>query len=297
MPACYHPADGVRVSADELGRALDDDVGAVCECALERRWDEGRVHAEQSPAIMHLRGDPLQIDDAADRVGRGLDMDELCAGSEYTIEIAEVERVEPEDLDPKPGEVFPDQGFRQMAQGVEAAGQLRIAVGGGVMEAAAEGAATGGGVFSYASCCVEVEVDLDTFETRVLHVTTAQDVGKAIHPVLVAGQIEGGTLQGLGWALLEEVRWKDGRVWNHQLTNYIIPTSADAPPIDTIIVEDPYSRGPQGAKGVGELPMDVPAPAVVAAIAHATGIHAGELPVTPERLMRAIADARNGGGD
>jgi CO/xanthine dehydrogenase Mo-binding subunit len=148
------------------------------------------------------------------------------------------------------------------------------------------------GVFSYASCCVEVEVDMDTFETRVLRVTTAQDVGKAIHPVLVAGQIEGGTLQGLGWALLEEVRWKDGRVWNQQLTNYIIPTSADAPPIDTIIVENPYSAGPQGAKGVGELPMDVPAPAVVAAIAHATGIHAGEIPVTPERLMRAIMDAR-----
>jgi CO/xanthine dehydrogenase Mo-binding subunit len=152
------------------------------------------------------------------------------------------------------------------------------------------------GVFSYASCCVEVEVDLDTFETRVLHVTTAQDAGKAIHPVLAAGQIEGGILQGLGWALLEEVRWKDGRVWNHQLTNYIIPTSADAPPIDTIIIEDPYSHGPQGAKGIGELPMDVPAPAVVAAIAHATGIHADEIPVTPERLMRAMAEARERGG-
>lgn len=150
------------------------------------------------------------------------------------------------------------------------------------------------GVFSYAACCVEVEVDLDTFETRVLNVTTAQDVGKAIHPVLVAGQIEGGTLQGLGWALLEEVRWKDGRVWNHQLTNYIIPTSADAPPIETIVVENPYSRGPQGAKGVGELPMDVPAPAVVAAIAHATGIRAPEIPVSPERLMRLVHASRNG---
>ncbi len=144
------------------------------------------------------------------------------------------------------------------------------------------------GVFSYACCAVEAEVDLDTCETRVLRVTTAQDVGKAIHPVLVAGQIDGGTLHGLGYALLEEVRWKDGRVWNHQLTNYIIPTSADAPRIDVEIVEVPYSRGPFGAKGVGELPMDAPAPAVVAAIAHATGVRVNEIPVTPERLLRAL---------
>jgi CO/xanthine dehydrogenase Mo-binding subunit len=148
------------------------------------------------------------------------------------------------------------------------------------------------GVFSYAALAVEVEVDLDTGETRVLRLTTAQDIGKAIHPVLATGQIEGGTLQGLGWALLEEVRWKEGRVWNHQLTNYIIPTSLDAPPLDVEIVEVPYSRGPFGAKGVGELPMDAPAPAVVAAIAHATGLRIDEIPVTPERLLRA---RRNGG--
>src|SRR5204862_4827204 len=109
-----------------------------------------------------------------------------------------------------------------------------------------------------------------------------------IHPVLAAGQIEGGTLQGLGYALLEEVRWKEGRVWNHQLTNYIIPTSMDAPPIDVEIVEIPYSRGPFGAKGVGELPMDAPAPAVVAAIAQATGVRCDEIPVMPERLRRAM---------
>jgi CO/xanthine dehydrogenase Mo-binding subunit len=143
------------------------------------------------------------------------------------------------------------------------------------------------GVFSYAACAVEVEVDLDTFETRVLRVTTAQDIGRAIHPVMAEGQIEGGTLQGLGWALLEEVRWKDGRVWNHQLTNYIIPTSADAPPIEVELVEMPYAHGPHGAKGVGELPMDTPAPAVVAAIADAIGVRVDEIPVTPERLRKA----------
>jgi CO/xanthine dehydrogenase Mo-binding subunit len=146
------------------------------------------------------------------------------------------------------------------------------------------------GCFAWASLAAEVEVDLDTGETRVVKVTTAQDIGKAVHPVLASGQIEGGTLQGLGWALTEEVRWKDGRVWNAQLTNYIVPTSADAPPMDVEIVEIPYSRGPFGAKGVGELPMDVPAPAVIEAIAHATGCRLDEIPATPERVLRALAE-------
>jgi CO/xanthine dehydrogenase Mo-binding subunit len=146
------------------------------------------------------------------------------------------------------------------------------------------------GVFSYAACAVEVECDLDTGETRVLKVTTAHDIGTVIHPVLAAGQIEGGIVQGLGWALLADVRWKDGRVWNHQLTNYIIPTSYDTPPIDVEMVEVAFDGGPFGAKGVGELPMDAPAPAVVAAIAHATGRRVTEIPVSPERLLQALGE-------
>ncbi len=148
------------------------------------------------------------------------------------------------------------------------------------------------GCFGWAALAAEVEVDLDTGETKVVRVTTAQDVGRAVHPVLAAGQVEGGTLQGLGWALLEELRWKDGRVWNHQLTNYIVPTSADAPPMDVELVEIGYAHGPFGAKGVGELPMDVPAPAVVDAIAQATGCRIDELPASPERVLRALARKR-----
>jgi CO/xanthine dehydrogenase Mo-binding subunit len=149
-------------------------------------------------------------------------------------------------------------------------------------------------VFSYCAVAVEVEVDLDTGETQVLDVTAAADIGRAVHPVLAAGQIEGGIVQGLGWALLEEVRWQAGRVWNCQLTNYIIPTSMDAPPIAVEIVEVPYSRGPFGAKGVGELPMDAPAPAVIAAIAQATGVALDRIPASPERLLPALAPARTG---
>jgi CO/xanthine dehydrogenase Mo-binding subunit len=144
-------------------------------------------------------------------------------------------------------------------------------------------------VFSYAATIVEVEVDLDTGETRVLDTRCVADIGKAIHPVLAAGQVEGGVVQGLGYALLEEVRWQGGRVWNHQLTNYIIPTAMDAPPIATTFVDVPYSRGPFGAKGVGELPMDGPAPAVIAAIAHAAGVVIAEIPATPERVLAALA--------
>lgn len=145
------------------------------------------------------------------------------------------------------------------------------------------------GCFAWAALAAEVEVDLDTGETTVVKVTTAQDIGRAVNPVLASGQIEGGTLQGLGWALTEEVRWREGRVWNHQLTNYIVPTSADAPPMEVEIVETPWARGPFGAKGVGELPMDAPAPAVVEAIAHATGCRLDEIPATPERVLRALA--------
>ena len=88
------------------------------------------------------------------------------------------------------------------------------------------------------------------------------EIGKAIHPLMAEGQIQGGTAQGMGYALLEEVVMRDGRMANAQLTNYIIPTPMDAPPIDVAMLERPYAHGPFGAKGVGEMPIDGPAPAV-----------------------------------
>jgi CO/xanthine dehydrogenase Mo-binding subunit len=145
------------------------------------------------------------------------------------------------------------------------------------------------GVYSYGACAVELEIDKTTFEVRVLKLTTAQDIGKAIHPLLAEGQIMGGTTQGLGWALLEHPIYKDGVMVNSQFTNYIIPTALDTPPFDVHIVEKPYSRGPFGAKGVGELPMDVPAPAVAAAVRHATGALVTELPILPERIQAALS--------
>jgi CO/xanthine dehydrogenase Mo-binding subunit len=100
--------------------------------------------------------------------------------------------------------------------------------------------------------------------------------------------VEGGTLQAVGYATIEEIKLRDGRYLNDRLATYIIPTALDAPTISTILVEAPFSGVPHGAKGVGELPMDVGAPAVVAAIADATGAWVNELPASPERILAAM---------
>ncbi|WP_437644412.1 xanthine dehydrogenase family protein molybdopterin-binding subunit [Sorangium sp. So ce362] len=146
--------------------------------------------------------------------------------------------------------------------------------------------------FGWACDVVEVEVDLDTFEVTVVDFWSAADVGKAIHPVMCKGQIEGGSLQAIGWALSEEIVWQGGKIRNPRMTNYIIPTSLDAPPFHVVLVEAPFPLGPGGgAKGIGEMPMDGGAPAVAAAVEHATGIAACALPLTPERLLEAARGA------
>lgn len=142
--------------------------------------------------------------------------------------------------------------------------------------------------YGWAACVAEVDVDLDTGEVTVRNVVSADDIGHAIHPVLAEGQVEGGTLQAVGYATIEEIKLVDGRYLNDRLATYIIPTALDAPRIDSILVEEPFSGAPHGAKGVGELPMDVPAAAVVAAIHDATGAWVHDLPASPERILAAL---------
>ncbi len=144
--------------------------------------------------------------------------------------------------------------------------------------------------FGWAACVARVDVDLDTGEVHVRDVVAADDIGRVIHPILAEGQVEGGTLQAVGYATIEEIKLRDGRYLNDRLATYIIPTSLDAPRISTILVEAPFEGAPHGAKGVGELPMDVGAPAVVAAIADATGVWINDLPASPERILAALAD-------
>ena len=138
--------------------------------------------------------------------------------------------------------------------------------------------------YSWGCNVVEVELDPDTFEARPIHVTAVQEFGRPIHPALARGQIEGGTVQGLGYALLEHVVMKDGAMANATLTNYTIPTTLDTPPLDIVMLENPYDGGPFGAKGLGELPMDGPAPAVVNALRH-LGLDLREIPAIPETLL------------
>ncbi len=150
--------------------------------------------------------------------------------------------------------------------------------------------------YAWGAEVVEVEVDPDTLAVRPLAATVVCEVGRAIHPTLCAGQIEGGTLQALGWALLEEVRLDEGRYLNDRLATYIIPTFKDSPRIDVHLLERPWKEGPFGAKGVGELPMDGGAPAAAAAIENAIGIPVPAIPATPERLFERRGEALAGEG-
>lgn len=143
------------------------------------------------------------------------------------------------------------------------------------------------GTYGYACDIAEVEVDPITYEVKVNRITTAAEGGKLIHPVLAKGQIEGGTIQGLGYALFEQVVMKEGRMANCQLTNYIIPTTCDTPILDTTLLENPYQHGPFGAKGLAELPLDGVAPAVVNAVRN-IGYDLREIPAAPEKLLNSL---------
>jgi CO/xanthine dehydrogenase Mo-binding subunit len=141
--------------------------------------------------------------------------------------------------------------------------------------------------YAWACDVVEVEVDPDTMEVGIVGFWSAQDVGRAIHPNIVQGQLEGGSLQSLGFATSEFMRFDKGRLINDRMTSYIIPTALDAPEMDIRVVEEAFSGGPFGAKGIGEMPMDGGMPAVVAAVEHATGVRLDSLPASPEALLRA----------
>jgi CO/xanthine dehydrogenase Mo-binding subunit len=142
-------------------------------------------------------------------------------------------------------------------------------------------------VYGSGAHLAEIEVDIELGRVRVLRLTCAHDVGRAINPTLVEGQIAGGAAQGLGLALMEE--YIPGRTEN--LHDYLIPTFGDMPPVDCILIEDPSSEGPFGAKGIGEQALIPTAPAIFNAIRHATGMRIAKAPATPDRLRAALREA------
>ena len=143
--------------------------------------------------------------------------------------------------------------------------------------------------YAWAVYVAEVAVDLNTYSASVTRFDALQEVGKVMHPVLAKGQVEGGVAQGIGYALYEKCVWKEGRMVNNQMTNYIMPTSADLPPIHVHFEEVPSIHGPSGAKGIGELPMDGPAPAILNAIENATGVSFTSIPLLPEDIFERLA--------
>ncbi len=143
--------------------------------------------------------------------------------------------------------------------------------------------------YGYVAQAVEVEVDTATGELRVLRVVCADDVGQAVNPRLVEGQIEGGVVQAVGWATCENFITAEGHVLTPNLSTYLIPTIGDVPErVESIIVEQPDPRGPWGVRGMGEMPFIPLAPALVAAVHDATGVWFDELPLTPERMLRGL---------
>jgi CO/xanthine dehydrogenase Mo-binding subunit len=144
------------------------------------------------------------------------------------------------------------------------------------------------GAYAWAVYVAEVSLDTLTYVARVEDFVAVQEVGRVINPILAAGQIEGGVAQAIGFTLYENVVWQKGRMANNQMTNYIIPTPADIPPIRVYFEENPYAYGPGGAKGIGELPMDGAAPAILNAIENATGVSFKHVPLLPEDLVERL---------
>jgi CO/xanthine dehydrogenase Mo-binding subunit len=139
--------------------------------------------------------------------------------------------------------------------------------------------------FALAAMRAVVEVDVQLGLSRVVWIGTAQDVGKALNRTAVEGQIEGGTAQGLGLALMEEIQTRDGVITNASFTDYLIPTFLDMPPVVSELVEHPEPEAPYGVKGVGEPPTVVSTAAIVAALRDATGRELSRVPVRPDDIV------------
>ena len=140
--------------------------------------------------------------------------------------------------------------------------------------------------YAWAVYVAEVAVDTRTYSAEVKEFHALQEVGKVIHPILAKGQIEGGVAQGIGYALYEKCVWQNGRMANNQMTNYIMPTSADLPPIYVHFEETPSIHGPQGAKGIGELPMDGPGPRFSTPLNMPPVSPSPRYPLLPEDIFR-----------
>lgn len=242
-------------------------VARACDDLVQRMEDAGffagMVARKSGPGLAVSRqssgrGRRWQPDDLRRALARAAEADIPSDGVEHPAAVGWAEYVAP------PGVVWDDKTYRGIAYGT----------------------------YAWATYVADVEVDTTTMEVRLLDFVALQEVGRVLHPVLAEGQIAGGVVQGIGWALWEDVVLdKEGGMANANLTTYVLPTMADVPKIRVLFKEQPYGYGPFGAKGIGELPMDGPAPAVANAVSMALGVEVTAIPCTPERLLAATMAA------
>jgi len=229
-------------------------VARACDDLVRRLEDGGHLRHARAKAMDH--GRPSAISDGRGGSWHPDDLRAAVARAAGTEGWA--------DYQPPPGVVWDDVTYKGVAYGT----------------------------YAWAVYLADVEVDQTTMEVAVRDFVALQEIGRVIHPVLAVGQIAGGVVQGIGWALLEEVvADAHGAMRNANLTSYVVPTMADVPPIRVLFEQHPYAYGPWGAKGIGELPMDGPAPAVANAVAMALGCRVDAIPATPERLLAAMEEA------
>jgi xanthine dehydrogenase molybdenum-binding subunit len=199
---------------------------------------------------------------------------------------AQIWKVKPKDVIYEAGNLRSKKDPAKQFTFKELAGQLH-ATGGTIVGRASVDPPNPGGAF--ATHIVDVEVDPDTGKVTILRYTAVQDVGTAIHPSYVEGQIQGGTVQGIGWALNEEYIYNaKGTLTNASFLDYRMPTSLDLPMIDAVIVEVPNPGHPYGVRGVGEVPIVPPPGAIANAIYRAVGVRMQELPMSPGRVVKAM---------
>ena len=246
-----------QIAADRLGVEPGDVV--IAEADTSRVPNSGPTVASRTSMVVGRL-----VERACDALRGQVGLDEAARGATVTAALRDWHRAHPGQrlvasahYEPPPGKAWDDATYSGDAYGT----------------------------YAWAAYVAEVEVDLRTCGVRVTDFVAVQEIGKVLHETLARGQVQGGVAQGIGWALLEECKWKDGAMANGQLTNYVIPTSDDLPPIRVVFLENPYPHGAQGAKGLGELPIDGPAPAVLNAVAAALGVEPTVIPLTPERLM------------
>jgi len=218
---------------------------------------------------------------------------------------ADMLEANPQDLDIEDGYAFVKGTPEKRAALTRVAQQVLRATGGNLVTAASlpgqslptdrkviEGIASDGNIeFLHPVQVAEVEVDPETGEVTVISITSVHDIGKAINPAEVTGQIEGGAVQGMGYALLEELVWRDGVVLSAWGAPYPQPGAQDAPTVESILVEDGQGLGPYGAKGIGEAPIIPTAPAIANAVWDAVGVRIKSLPITAEKVREALKGA------